>query len=142
MNKFVAIPMTVVLASLLGTAAFAGERTTASAVIVSSGTHQYVATIIEDCSTNSTTAAPYVGAFMSSPFQLNGSATLRITATKGNTVFSTTPRANGEESYAYEVGGASRSGCMPAGTKVQLIYSPSNVFPLLILLGTGTIHAN
>jgi hypothetical protein len=127
------------LSVLLGSsAAFAAERTTNSATLVNPVTQAYVATFVQDCGNSvSNQGAAYLGVYLGQSFQVEGKAFLSIEA--GNRIaFSTSPRAFGEEGWVNEIGGESRMGCLPVGTKLYLLNTPGMSLPIQ-LLATGTI---
>ncbi len=127
------------LSVLLGSsAAFAAERTTNSATLVDPVTQSYVATFVQDCGSSvSKQGDAYLGVYLGQSFQVQGKAFLSIEAGNG-IAFSTSPRANGEEGWVTEIGGQSRMGCLPIGTKLYLLNSLGMNLPIRVL-ATGTI---
>ncbi len=131
------------LSILISSAALADERVSASATLLDPVSHTYVGTFVEDCSSNNPhggLATPYIGVYLEQSFQMYGSAYLSV-ATGNGLVFSTAPRAQGEENWVTEVGGASRKGCLADGSQVNLLYSPGGMLPIR-LLATGTVKFN
>jgi len=150
MRKLVILSATA-LFGLLGTGlAFADGPTTASATMVDPNTHAYVATLTESCGAGQ--RWPYVGVYLGWTFEIQNTQALSITAAIGQvapgvnntqpaTVFTTSPRAAGEESMLSEIGGASKIGCLPVGSKVSLLYSAGGMLPLIRIVATGTVKS-
>jgi hypothetical protein len=127
------------LSMLVGSAAFAAERTTNSATLVNPFSQAYVATFTQDCGpTGARSSDAYVGVYLWQSFQVQGKAFLSIEA--GNAIaFSTSSRANGEEGWVSEIGGESRIGCLPVGTKLFLLDNPGMGNLPIRVLAEGTI---
>jgi len=149
MRKINIISTIVALSALLGSSAFAADRTTASATLVNPNTQTYVGTFIQNCVAKATSPgisiAPlgkgqYVGVYLAQPYQIQANAALSISTMNG-IAFSTTPRAFGEEGVLSEIGGLSRMSCMPIGTRINLLASPNGAGGPIILLGTGTVKS-
>jgi hypothetical protein len=146
MRNFTILPVIAALAIFVGGTAMAQERVTASATLVNPATQQYVGTFVESCLTPTPKIQkfpakalwPYVGVYLAKSFDLQSSQFLTING-NASSIFTTTRHANGEEVVAYEVGGLSSSGCMAAGTKIDLIYGQSGMNLPLIVVGTGTV---
>jgi hypothetical protein len=139
MRKINIISVAAGLSMLLGSAAFADDRTTGSATLVSPTTQAYVGTLVQSCQGISAKGG-YLGVYLGQSFQVQGHASLGI-STKDGTAFSTSPRANGEEGWVTEVGGQNRLACLPIGSKVFLLYSPLGPSGPIMLLGTGTVKS-
>jgi hypothetical protein len=139
MRKINIVSVAAGLTMLLGSAAFADDRTTGSATLVSPTTQAYVGTIVQSCQ-SITGKGGYLGVYLGQSFQVQGNATLAISTDTGN-AFSTSPRANGEEGWVTEIGGQNRMGCLPTGSKVYLLYRPLGPSGPIMLLGTGTVKS-
>jgi hypothetical protein len=135
MRKLNIVAAVAAVSMLVGSSAFAAERTTGSATLVDPYTNAYVGTYTQSCTVDH---GVYVGVYLGQSFQVEGSAKLGIAA-KNGIAFSSSPRATGEEGWLTEIGGQSQMGCLPAGTKVSLVYSPDGPTHHLIVLGTGTV---
>jgi len=139
MRNLKIIAAVAALSALLGSSAFADDRTTGSATLVAPNTQAYVGTFVQNCTLPSTRGA-YVGVYLGQPFQIQGRASLAIYARNG-LAFNTSPRANGEESLLMEVGGQSQLGCLPIGTTVMLVSKPLGPEQgPIVVLGSGIVH--
>lgn len=127
------------MSMLLGASAFAAERTTSSATLVDPVTQAYVATFVQDCSyTGANPHDVYLGVYLAQSLQVQGKAFVSLEAGNG-IAFSTSPRAIGEEGWVTEIGGESRMGCLPIGTKLFLLSSLGMGNPAIRVLAQGTI---
>src|SRR5690348_8946632 len=126
------------LSVMLGGLAFADERTTGSATLISPSTHAYVGTFVQNCASPIGRSA-YVGVYLGQPIQVEGRATLSLLG-QGGSVFTTSPRANGEEGWLSEAGGQSKMGCLPVGSTVMLVSMPLGPEGPIRVIGTGTVH--
>ena len=133
MRRIVTLGMAALAGLLVAGSAVAAEHATGWAVLVSPNTHQYVGTFVQDCSK---AGHPYVGAYLNTPVQLQANQSLSLAVGTSN-IFTSSPRALGEEATVSEVGGASRTSCLANGTKVTL-YMWSGNGPLT-MVGSGAI---
>jgi len=125
------------LCALLGTSAYADDRTTGSATLVAPNTQAYVGTFVQNCS-SAVGKIAYVGVYLGQPIQIQGRASIALYGNSGF-AFGTSPRANGEEGWVTEVGGQSKVGCMPFGTKVLLVSKPLGPEGPIVVLASGII---
>jgi hypothetical protein len=140
MRKLNIIAAVGALSVLLGSSAFAAERTTGSATFVAPFSQAYVGTFVQDCSgSNTNNKSVYVGVYLGESFQAQGKAFLSIEA-NNKIAFSTSPRNYGEEGWLSEIGGQSQMGCLPIGAKVFLLYNPGSPSLPIVVLGTGTVR--
>jgi hypothetical protein len=137
MRKFTIISLSAALSVLLGSMAFAGDRTTGSATLLDPNTQTYVGTFVQNCSFT-VNKGGYVGVYLADSFQVEGRATLGISA-KNGMAFVSTPRAPGEEGWVTEIGGQSKLACLPMGSKVLLLSMPLGPGGPIRVLGTGTV---
>ena len=125
--------------ALVGSSAFAAERTTQSATFIAPYSQAYVGTFVQDCSGSSTNnKAVYVGVYLGTSFQVEGNATLSIEA-DNKQAFRTSPRTFGEEGWLTEIGGQSQMGCLPIGSKVYLLSNPGQSNLPIMVLGVGIV---
>lgn len=122
-------------AASAASAATNATRATATAVLLHPGNHVYMGTVIEDCSKSPATLTVYLEPSRS----VEGTEILALEPPNTPTL-SVSVSGQGASLDVHSFGGASATGCYPAGSTVMLVSSPGGMLQTLwLLLGEGVI---